>query len=81
MLRGMSTALAASLQLQIDALDLQLLSVQPTSVGADGVSRTNVNWVELSKRRNQLQAFVDRLSGTGPMLVRGRVKGIGHGRA
>lgn len=73
----MST-LAVSLQAQIDALDTELTAVSAISVGADGVSRTNQRWTELSDQRMKLEQMLNRALGTRPMVVRGRVKGL-HG--
>jgi hypothetical protein len=75
----MST-IAVSLQAQIDALDAELTSVQAVSVGADGVSRTNQRWTELSNQRLKLEVLLARITGDAPMIVRGRVKGLSHGR-
>ena len=78
---GVSTStLISSIQAQITALDTQLASISPTSVGADGVSVTNNDWVSLSNQRLKLEMILGRLTGDRPMIVRGRVKGIGHGR-
>lgn len=71
----MST-LIASIAAQITALDAKLLSISPTSVAADGTSVTNPDWIALSKHRIYLEQMLDRLSGTAPMFVRGRVKGL-----
>ena len=75
----MST-LAESLAAQIAALDAELASVKPLSVGSDGVSIQNQRWIELSNQRIKLQQLYDRATGARRMFVRGRVKGLAHGR-
>lgn len=75
-----NATLLASIEAQIDALDLELTAVSPVSVGADGVSRTNIDWTKLSNHRMKLEQMRARLSGEAPMIVRGRVKGLVHGR-
>ncbi len=69
----MST-IAVSIQAQIDALDAKLTSVSPTSVGADGTSVTNPDWVTLSNQRLKLEEFKNRLTQT--MFPRGVVTGL-----
>ncbi len=69
---------AASIAAQIAALDAKLLSVGPTSVGADGTSVTNPDWVALSNQRIKLENIQNRINGTSPMLARGVVTGLGR---
>lgn len=69
-----------SLQAQITALDAQLTAISPVSVGSDGVTITNNRFVELSNHRLKLESLLQRASGNRPMIVRGRVKGLAHGR-
>jgi hypothetical protein len=71
----MST-LAVSIQAQITALDAKLLSIDPTSVSADGTSVTNPDWIALSNHRMKLEQMLERVTGTAPMFVRGRIKGF-----
>ena len=67
---------AASLQAQINVIDLYLAKIEPTSVAADGVSATSPEWLKLAERRDKLQNMLDRISGTSPMFARGRVSGL-----
>ncbi len=71
---------AASIAMQIAALDLKLASVGPTSVGADGTSVTNPDWVALSNQRIKLEGILNRISGASPMFPRGVVTGLGISR-
>ena len=71
---------AASIAAQIAALDERLTSVSPTSVGADGTSVTNPDWVALSNQRIKLEGILGRINGTSPMFPRGVVTGLGISR-
>lgn len=70
------SSLLVSITAQIAALDAQLLSISPTSVSANGVSETNVDWVKLSDQRLKLEMILNRINGTSPMIVRGYVRGL-----
>lgn len=65
---------AQSIQAQIDALDVQLASIGPTSVGSDGTSITNPGWVELSNQRIKLEGILNKI--TGRRFPRGVVTGL-----
>lgn len=71
----MSTLLV-SIQNQITALDARLSTISPTSVAADGTSVTNPDWIALSDQRMKLEAYLGRLDGSAPMIVRGRLRGL-----
>lgn len=69
-------SLAASLALQIDAIDAKMSAISPTSVGADGATVTNPDWIALSNHRIKLDQMLARASGTSPRIIRGVVKGL-----
>lgn len=68
--------LAVSLAAQIAIIDAQMSSISPSSVSANGVSETNVDWLKLMERRAILEGYLGRLNGTAPMIIRGVVKGL-----
>jgi hypothetical protein len=67
---------AVSIQAQIDALDAQLTAISPTSVGSDGTSITNPDWIALSNQRIKLESLLVKVSGSAPRFPRGFLTGL-----
>lgn len=67
----------ASINAEIAVIESKLTSAEGllTSVGSDGVSRS-LNREALSKRLDELYGQAERAGGTGPMFVRGVVRGL-----
>lgn len=73
---GRSTA---SIQSEITLLEARLTASAANSVNSDGHSMS-FDIDKLQKRLELLYLQLDRASGASPMFVRGRIKGLGHGR-
>ncbi len=70
----------ATLQAQVDALDARITELAGATQMQDGP--TSASFADINKlidARNRLQAMIDRLNGTRPMFVRGRVVGLPNG--
>lgn len=69
---------AASIQAEITALENFLQSADSLlqSVGSDGTSRT-VQRKEAAERLDELYQHLGRVDGSAPMVVRGRLDGLG----
>ncbi len=71
---------ATSIQTEIASLEALLSTIAEfASVGADGVTKSNQRYEDITKRLDFLYFALDRVTGDRPMIVRGRVKGLGHG--
>lgn len=70
----------ATLQAQVDALDARITEMAGLTAASDGPTSASVaNINDLIDARNRLQSMIDRLSGTRPLFVRGRVVGLPNG--
>lgn len=70
----------ATLQAQVDALDARIIELSGATQMQDG--NTSASFADIEKlidARNKLQAMIDRLTGTRPMIVRGRLTGLANG--
>lgn len=69
---------ASSIQAEITQLETYLSSSDSlvSNAGSDGTSLSRASRDALQKRLDQLYAQLDRVNGTVPMLVRGRIKGL-----
>ncbi len=69
---------AALIQARIDVLETFLGSADSLiqSVGSDGTSLTKTDRASAAKELRQLYMDLGRVSGTSPMLARGRLRGL-----
>lgn len=71
---------AASIQAQINVLEAFLQSGASTIVtqGANGVTATRIDAIQATTMLNELYLQLGRADGSNPMLVRGRLVGLGE---
>jgi hypothetical protein len=68
---------AASIQVEIDALEAQLANaIAASSYSVAGRSKANQSYDTLTKRLDQLYMQLSRANGTAPMVVRGVPSGL-----
>lgn len=70
----------ASIQAEIDRIEAVLSGEDSLieSAGADGVSGKRVNYDVMTRRLDLLYKQLSRANGSSPMLVRGRLDGMGN---
>lgn len=69
---------AASIQTEIDTLEAELSSLaRASSYSINGRSKANQRYADITSRLDQLYTQLGRVNGTSPMVVRGRLDGMG----